>query len=402
MTTRNSLLLFTQIVLMCSLSTKGFCSPKTLSVTSFKSVWSGEAKQSTESDYVYTRITTAPQEGPSYFAAKLQTPISFEDRFVRTKVRINSLGAVGGIELRLSSDESGSFENHYAISIPLYADPDFNILQPNEWAEITLSLGEARIIGSPDIRSIHHIAFYIGGKPAPEEVLTVDFQSVVAEESIPTSILSMTFDDGYTDHYEAAKIMARYGLRGTAYVMINEIGHTGHLTQEQLFSLKDDYSWSISSHHSVPITDPRMDLAGEIDKTFDYLNKYNLGPAASHFAYPLGKQSRSTTLPFIRQHFDTARIASGGAETLPPSDWHMLKTYNVTPDKTPQEIAERIATAQKHNEWLILMFHFFSEGTPEGELTYQYEKFEELCKLISESGIRVHPVNEVHEALVWK
>ena len=147
------------------------------------------------------------------------------------------------------------------------------------------------------------------------------------------AIVSMTFDDGYDDHFEAAKIMNKYGLRGTAYIMSNEIGMDSYLTKEQMVVMKDEFQWSISSHHKIPITSFSLeDLSKEMDSTFSFLEDLNMSIAAPHFAYPLGKQDRAKTLPYIREVFKTARVAGGGAETLPPSDWHMLRTYNVTPD----------------------------------------------------------------------
>lgn len=368
---------------------------KTLS--NFTSRWSGSWEQLPSDEGSFRRLTTSPLEGPSYVAMDTAEPFSLKNRHLRIRIRINSLDAWQGIEARISEDTS--MKNYYAISIPLYSDPEFNLLQPGQWADLTLSLGEARIIGSPRIDKMTHIGFYVSGKPGSVIPFSVDLQSFSIATSVPTSIISMTFDDGYDDHLRAAEIMVRYGLRGTAYIMTNEINQSGYLTSDELLRIVEDYGWSISSHHKTPITEFSLErLSNEFQATFDFLETLGLGMTSDHFAYPLGKQDRNLTLPLIRESFSTARIAGGGAETLPPSDWHMLRTFNVTPDITPQMLERRIQKAIDHNEWLILMFHYFTDDVPKNELTIRYSDFEKFCEVIRRLNVRVHPVDEVHKA----
>ena len=367
-------------------------------LTDFSNRWSGswERHQSTEGSN-YQSLTTAPQDGPSYIAMDSKSPISLKGKHLRLQIRINSLEAWQGIEVRIAED--ASMKDYFAINIPFYSDPEFNFLQAGQWAELTLSLGEARIEGSPSLEKIRHIGFYVAGRQDASLPFVMDLRDFAIVESVPTSIVSMTFDDGYDDHFKAAEIMARYGLRGTAYVMTNEINQDGYLTTDQLLQMFGEYGWSISSHHKIPITQFSLDELGrELESTFDFLSSLGLDLASDHFAYPLGKQNRASTLPLIRDSFSTARIAGGGAETLPPSDWHMLRTFNVTPDITPEMLEERIEKAKQHNEWLILMFHYFTDEAPQDDLTINYSVFEKFCEIIERSGVRVHPVDEVYEA----
>ncbi len=324
------------------------CDAVELSTNDLNSLWSGvleKGVQSADRSESFSRLLTAPSEGPSYIATQFQTPVSLVGQYVRVKMRINSIESWGGIELRLSSDSNGSFENFMSIAIPFYSDTEFNILQEDQWAEITLSLGEAVIHGSPDVQNISSLGFYVAGQQN-QDPFVVDFKDLKIEPAVLPAVVSMTFDDGYADHYQAAKIMHQYGLRGTAYVMTREIDQDGYLTSAQLQEMAQAMGWAISSHHKIPITEfTNNELEAEIDQTFNFLENLGLSRSVPHFAYPLGKQSRQTTLPSIRNRFLTARIAGGGAETLPPSDWHMLRTYNVTPDKTPAMILERVAKA---------------------------------------------------------
>ena len=118
-----------------------------------------------------------------------------------------------------------------------------------------------------------------------------------------------------------------------------------------------------------------------------------------HFAYPLGKQSRRRTLPWIQSHFLSARVAGGGAETLPPADWYMLKTFNVTPDLTAEDLLARARRARDNNEWLILMFHkFTTESSATDPLIYPIDEFEKFCHGLVSIGLTTHPIHEVYEA----
>jgi peptidoglycan/xylan/chitin deacetylase (PgdA/CDA1 family) len=365
----------------------------------FSSRWSGFYSLESSQKESFYRLTTDAQDGPSFLAADKKEGISLEKKYFRFKIRVNSLEAWSGMELRLSSDDDNSFKNYMAIPIPYYMDREFNILQPGHWAEYTLTLGEAKLVGNPDINKIRQVAFYISGNKALVEPFTVDLKDFKVESAQIPAIISMTFDDGYDDHFKAAQIMNEYNLRGTAYVMTNQVDLEGYLTKEDLLVMDESFGWSISSHHKIPITEfSTPQLTQEVESTFTYLENLGFNETIPHFAYPLGKQDRELTLPYIRENFLTARVAGGGAETLPPSDWHMLRTYNVTPDKTPEMIAQRVQKAIDNNEWLILMFHYFTDGKPEDDLTYNYDDFKKLCELISKSKAKVHPVNEVYEA----
>lgn len=172
------------------------------------------------------------------------------------------------------------------------------------------------------------------------------------------------------------------------------------MTTDQLISLKDDFGWGLSSHHKTPITDMTLqEYNDESLKTIAFLNSIGVIDSAPHYAYPLGKQSRLNTLAKTGELFLTARVAGGGAETLPPSDWLMLKTFNVTPDVTAEDLSRRIDLAIENQEWLILMFHMFTdEATSSDPLVYTFSEFEKLCDVIRTKDIPVHPVNEVYEA----
>jgi len=368
---------------------------ETLPLWDFHNKWSGSFSQA-EGDsgqQVYRALINSNTE-PLYIEEVFESPRSFNKKFVKVKLKVSDLQKLSGIELRLSSDPTG-YENFFAIPIPLFTDIDFNTVQTNSWMTYTFTMGEAIVHGTPKLDQIIRLGFYIGG-----EELSIDFESISIEEPIGEAIVSFTFDDGYDDHYLAAQIMSDYGFSGTAYLMPRQVNQKNYLTTEQILEMKNIYGWDLSAHHKIPIVDfEYQELDNEMNYTLGYLNALGSEEEALHFAYPLGKQDRHTTLPLMRRTFDSARIAGGGAETLPPSDWHMLRTLNVLPSISPQDLIQRIKKAREQGEWLILMFHYLTdEKAPSNPLAYNTEKFREFCELLQIENPLVLTVNQVHKA----
>lgn len=382
------------ITLLCLLSIESFAN-QVVKISEFNNKWGGQflAKDYNEKISHYNALVKEANS-PSYIEKVFTNPISFKKKFIRVKLKINDLKSLQGIELRLTSTNEG-YNNFFAIPIPLFTDPDFNNIQTDSWMDYTFTLGEAKINGTPDINKIKRLGFYISGTN-----LTVSFKSITIEDALVPSIVSFTFDDGYIDQKIAADIMSKYLIPGTAYIMPDQVDEKKYLTTEDIKMMRKDYGWGISSHHFDPIltfTIDELDIV--ISDIFEFLYDIGADSDVRHFAYPLGKQNRKLTLPLIRKRFLSARLASGGAETLPPSDWHMLRTFNVMPSTTPEIIMKRIKLAQENNEWLILMFHKFTyDEIPADELTYNYNEFERLCQMIFDDYTTVLPVHEVYEA----
>lgn len=116
--------------------------------------------------------------------------------------------------------------------------------------------------------------------------------------------------------------------------------------------------------------------------------------SARHLAYPMGRQDREVVLPLVREAFASARLASGGVETLPPADWHLLRAVNVLPTTSPEEPAALIRDAGAHGEWVILMFRHLVES-PRGDTEYALSDFQQLVGLVVDSGVEVRTVDEV-------
>lgn len=355
--------------------------------------WSGTSEILNEAPAAQVlQITTSGSGAPSLVVWELNSPVDMNRKFLKTWMQIDSLENWFAIEMRLSA--TADFSSYYAIPVQRFSDPEFNWLQPGDWRHMTFSLGEAEAVNSPDVSQIRYISFYV--QDTAQAPLQVYLSGVEIQNAELPAILSFTFDDGDQSQWLGAQIMNQYGLRGTAYLMAREVDQDGFLTRDQLLEMQNRMGWSLSSHHATPLTEmsPAY-LEEEMRFEIEFLNALGSFGNSMHFAYPLGKTNSSWVIPQVRQIFRSARRAGGGAETLPPADWHLLRAYNLTPETTPEQFRARVTQAQAQGEWLILMVHKLVADTPTSPLEYNIEKFEELVEVVHQSGIQVMTVDEV-------
>ena len=323
-------------------------------------------------------------------AAPLDPPLDLRDRFVSLRVRVDHAERLTGAELALSSREGA-----FLIPVTVFADEPMNLLQSGQWLDLTLGFGAARSVGTPDRAAIERVEWRLSERAEPGPPLVGWVGGLSARPLPPAGVVSLTFDDGYDDHYAiAAPMLAEHGFRGTAYVMPDQIGLPGYLTLEQLHALERDFHWDVAAHHFTPFTDfPPAELPGILDGIQGYLAAQGLGAGRLHLAYPLGKHD-ARILALVRARFATARLASGGAETLPPADPLRLRAYNVLATTPPAAIAAAARRARDEREWLILMFHYLVDA-PQRDTEYPIGALREALVGISDSGVAVRPVSEV-------
>jgi hypothetical protein len=103
-------------------------------------------------------------------------------------------------------------------------------------------------------------------------------------------------------------------------------------------------------------------------------------------------------LPLVKRYFETARVAGGGVETLPPADPHLLRTINVTSQTSPEELASRVKEAVDNGQWAILMFHYLVDQ-PKSPTEYPESEFKRFIDLLGKAQVPVLPVDEVYRRL---
>ena len=322
-------------------------------------------------------------------------PIDLRRHLLEVWLRIDDVKQLGALELRVSSD---NFESSYfAFQVPLYGDPEFNYLQDRMWARYTFSFGSARVYGQPDPARINATGWLVQDKGTGG--VDVTWSPVSAWRTLERGAVSITFDDGDADQFEAVKAMARHDFKGTAYIIPSLVGAPAYLSLEQLELMRDRYHWEIAGHHEIPLTQLRED---HLDRALlgvqRFLNAHGFRGGAAHFAYPLGKIDAGPALAMARKYFQTARLAGSGPETLPPADPHRLRVRNVSNVTSPEEIATAARSAYAHGDWLILMFHHL-RAPADTALDYDPAQFDRLLDLLARDRIRPETVGEVWERL---
>jgi len=342
----------------------------------------------------WNRVRTNGKGEPDFLSSSVDIRPPFRGT-ISFDIRINNLNFFSGVEFRLGDSE---FKNYYAFAIPYFSDPDFNIIQEGEWHHYTFGSSHAQIVGTPQNSNLKQFGVYI--QDNAKGSLIVDIANLqFTKPVLSQGIVSITFDDGYDEHLWAAEVMGKYGLRGTAYVMPRQIGRPGHLTLEQAKTMQARYNWGISVHHEIPFTDfSPLDLDRELKFMIDYLTKHGFSDSARHLAYPLGKQNRQYVLSTTKKYFQSARVAGGGAETYPPADIFLMRTYNVSNALAPRKIIADIESAVEAGQWIILMFHYLVDS-PKTDYEYSKSQFEEIIKRIAENQLVVKPVHEVIQQL---
>ncbi len=350
----------------------------------------------------WIRGTTAGDGSIALLATRTpyDPPFDFRGRFVQVEVKVEDVSRLNGMEFRLSSD--GLRSNYFTFGVPLFADPPTNLLQAGEWQTLSFSFGSAVVTGTPDRARIDTIGWVLrdNADPSGARPLIAYWGGLSAVDEAARGVVSLTFDDGYDEHYQiAAPLLAEHGFRGTAYVMPDQIGQPGYLSVAQLHELRDRFGWDIAAHHFVPLTDfAPAELEALLRRTRGWLEAQGFGSSARHLAYPLGKQDPFTVVPLTRRFFDTARLASAPPETLPPGDRYRLRAMNVTRDTTPDAIRTAVRRAREHHEWLILMFHWLV-AEPEWITQYAIGDFRRALRAIAEEKIAVMPVSQVWNQL---
>ncbi len=346
----------------------------------------------------FLRCTTQGDGAPSLVANRepFDPPLDFEGRFPRIWIRVADVSRLAGMEIRLSSDDlAGSW---FAFRVPLFADARFGPVQSGSWVPLSFGFGSAEVVGSPDRSAIDAIGWVVHdrGEAGAAQRVIADWGGIAAVDEPAQGFVSLTFDDGHDEHFSvAAPLMAEHGFRGTAYVIPDAVGRTGHMSLDELYALRDRYGWDVAAHHATPFTEMSPEeLRRAARDVQHFLRDHGFGEGAAHLAYPLGKHDVAQVLPVVRRHFRTARLASAGPETLPPADPHRLRVMNVLRTTPPEEIRDAALRAVRHREWLILMFHYLVEA-PELDTEYAIADFGRMLQLLDAAGVPVRRLSKV-------
>lgn len=109
-------------------------------------------------------------------------------------------------------------------------------------------------------------------------------------ERLPRNLVTITFDDGYKDNLQAAKILQKYDLPGTIYIVLNRIDESGFLTRDDLVWISENTPVTFGSHtlnHTYFPRATKEEVYSEvIDSKIEAKKRHGLD--LTTLAYPIG------------------------------------------------------------------------------------------------------------------
>jgi peptidoglycan/xylan/chitin deacetylase (PgdA/CDA1 family) len=161
------------------------------------------------------------------------------------------------------------------------------------------------------------------------------------ERPLPARPVGITFDDGFSDNYEAAKAIVARGLAATLYLTTGEIGRPDRLSLRQLAELAGATSIELGAH---AVRHRRLDelddreLALELEGSKARLEDIVQGTVDS-FAYPHGAYDRRVRAAVVRAGYDSA-AAVKNAVAHDRDDPFAIARWTVTAGTPARRIAE--------------------------------------------------------------
>jgi peptidoglycan/xylan/chitin deacetylase (PgdA/CDA1 family) len=277
-------------------------------------------------------------------------------------------------------------------TLPLYTDPEYNILQDNIPTELSIPLSSLKWKGAKT-QSFNGLTLYLSHKNQGTQNFEVQIKEYLKTPKPQKGYASITFDDGYDSNFKAAKIMEPFKLSGTAYLIAESLNTPGYLSSEKVKQMKL-WGWSFGTHLKTPITQKENLLETLLNAKKEIAKISGDKKGVDHFALPLGKYNENS-LSLLRPHFQTIRLAGGSFETLPAPDAYRLKTINVTQEMKPSVVFGLCKKAIDNGDWAILMFHYLDKPS-KGDLNYSSSDFKELSRLLSSLKERILPVDQVY------
>lgn len=107
---------------------------------------------------------------------------------------------------------------------------------------------------------------------------------------LPRNLVAITFDDGYKDNLEAAKVLEKYDLPATIYIVLHLIDQPGYLTSEDLLWIKENTPVTFGSHtlnHAYLPELTREEVFAEVVGS-KIKAKEQYGLDLTTFTYPVG------------------------------------------------------------------------------------------------------------------
>jgi len=339
----------------------------------------------------------------SFLHATKKTNLDLTDKNLLFQIKVADRGDMNTATFYLSNN---NWKNFASFDILGHFIQD-NI--SNEWVSVGLGKGQNRspkmgnwnfYLPGFDWSKVDQIRFRLASKTVPQEIAIGPVSTV--EKMLQPRVLIM-FDDGWDDVLNAAKIMNKYNMKGNVGVIGTNVGKKQYLTVENLQELQNKYGWSIVSHSylhkdAVDYYYKNNDASGykrDIENNIYYLTKNKINSAPNWFVYPYGK-SNEWSKKIVSKYYTFARGTQNAPEFFPYADPLSVKVLSVYSDRIDANgVVAALRDADKFDSVLFLMFHKFSEYTPELYTEFSLSQFEDIIKKIYNEGPTIMTLSEL-------
>jgi peptidoglycan/xylan/chitin deacetylase (PgdA/CDA1 family) len=225
----------------------------------------------------------------------------------------------------------------------------------------------------------------------------------------PRTVVTMTFDDGDADQMAAARVLHRYRLPATFYIITGAVGAPGYVTRSDLHRLAADGN-EIGGHtvsHLRLTALTTGEARRQVCDSRSILARW--GYQAISFAYPGGADSPRTEAIVRGCGYTSARglvgLRAPGCpgcaltESIPPRDPMALRTAGeVDSSWTLRDLERTVSAAQRRGGWLPLVFHHVCGGRRCGGLAVRLTTLDAFARWLAQRqgrGTAVRTVGQV-------
>ena len=218
------------------------------------------------------------------------------------------------------------------------------------------------------------------------------------------TVVTIEFDDGNADQYQALAMLSARGMHATFYVNTGFIGDSSHLSWTQLqnlFAAGNDIGGHTLTHTDLKKLKTAA-ARNQVCQDRDNLIANGLQPTA--FAYPFGSFDAGTEQIVAACGYNSGRGVSGVndtkvfGETIPPADPYATRTPpNPKQGTTDATIEGYVTAAQQHGGgWVQLVFHHICNQCDAYSITVtDFQALLDWLQANAASGIVVETTNQV-------
>lgn len=234
-----------------------------------------------------------------------------------------------------------------------------------------------------------------------------------ARADTPETVVSLTFDDGNADQMAAAKILRKYRLHGTFYIITSAIGTPTYMTMGELRRLAaygDEIGDHTVSHLNLPkvsLSEARRQICGGRNILTGW------GFRVTSLAYPDSFYNRAVERVARECGLNSARAGNGinnglcpgcaPAETIPPRDPYAVRTPGLIDTTWTVNAMEQAVTNAEENGggWVPFVFHHICSDPKDGNcggLSITPAHFAQFARWLAKHGkhgARVETVDRV-------